>query len=159
MAARGKKTGGKRDGTKGAAGKPIEQYEHPDKRRTNNPPVGLVKPENDPDAGKRAWAYDPQLQWAGKQEHASFEVPTVSLHVHARIGFKVAPPIRPAAPTCHHDHVPCSRFATIFKGCPARLTALSSGSREQEDGITKERQANAVKEDRDFEQPFEDRSG
>ena len=25
---------------------------------------------------------DPQLQWAGKAEHTSFEVPTVSLHVH-----------------------------------------------------------------------------
>ena len=28
---------------------------------------------------------DPQLQWAGKAEHTSFEVPTVSLHVHERI--------------------------------------------------------------------------
>ena len=27
----------------------------------------------------------PQLQWAGKAEHTSFEVPTVSLHVHERI--------------------------------------------------------------------------
>lgn len=28
---------------------------------------------------------DPQLQWAGKAERTSFEVPTVSLHVHERI--------------------------------------------------------------------------
>jgi adenine-specific DNA-methyltransferase len=28
---------------------------------------------------------DPQLVWAGKKEHTSFEVPTVSLHVHERI--------------------------------------------------------------------------
>lgn len=28
---------------------------------------------------------DPQLNWAGKTEHTSFEVPTVSLHVHERI--------------------------------------------------------------------------
>ena len=28
---------------------------------------------------------DPQLQWAGKKEHTSFDVPTVSLHVHERI--------------------------------------------------------------------------
>ena len=28
---------------------------------------------------------DPQLVWAGKKEHASFDVPTVSLHVHERI--------------------------------------------------------------------------
>ncbi|MHB8204912.1 MAG: site-specific DNA-methyltransferase, partial [Desulfomonilaceae bacterium] len=28
---------------------------------------------------------DPQLVWSGKAEHTSFEVPTVSLHVHERI--------------------------------------------------------------------------
>jgi len=28
---------------------------------------------------------DPALQWAGKAEHTSFEVPTVSLQVHGRI--------------------------------------------------------------------------
>ena len=70
--------------------RPIESYEHPDKKRINNPPVGLVTPETDPDAGtKQTYAYDPhldpQLQWAGKAEHTSFEVPTVSLHVHERI--------------------------------------------------------------------------
>ncbi len=72
-----------------AAKKPIEQYEHTDKRRVNNPPVGLVKAENDPEEGKKAYAFDPhldpQLVWAGKAEHTSFEVPTVSLHVHERI--------------------------------------------------------------------------
>ncbi len=70
--------------------RPIESYEHQGKQRVNNPPVGLVTPETDPDAGqKRTYAYDPhldpQLQWAGKAEHTSFEVPTVSLHVHERI--------------------------------------------------------------------------
>ena len=30
------------------AKKPIEQYEHPDKKRLNNPPVGLVTPATDP---------------------------------------------------------------------------------------------------------------
>jgi len=70
--------------------RPIESYEHRDKERVNNPPVGLVTPETDPDAGrKKTYAYDPhldpQLQWAGKAEHTSFEVPTVSLHVHERI--------------------------------------------------------------------------
>jgi len=70
--------------------RPIESYEHKDKQRANNPPVGLVTPETDPDAGaKKVYAYDPhldpQLQWAGKAEHTSFEVPTVSLHVHERI--------------------------------------------------------------------------
>jgi adenine-specific DNA-methyltransferase len=71
--------------------RPIESYEHRDKQRVNNPPVGLVTPNTDPDAGqkKKRYAYDPhldpQLVWAGKAEHTSFEVPTVSLHVHERI--------------------------------------------------------------------------
>ncbi len=72
------------------AKRPIESYEHKGKQRVNNPPVGLVTPDTDPDAGaKKNYAYDPhldpQLQWAGKAEHTSFEVPTVSLHVHERI--------------------------------------------------------------------------
>lgn len=69
--------------------KPIEQYEHKDKKRINNPPVGLVTPETDKKEGKKTYSYDPhldpQLVWAGKAEHTSFEVPTVSLHVHERI--------------------------------------------------------------------------
>ncbi len=69
---------------------PIESYEHKDKQRVNNPPVGLVTPDTDPDANaKRTYSYDPhldpQLQWAGKSEHTSFQVPIVSLHVHERI--------------------------------------------------------------------------
>lgn len=69
--------------------KPIEQYDHKGKKRTNNPPVGLVTPETDKESVKKTYAYDPhldpQLVWAGKAEHISFEVPTVSLHVHERI--------------------------------------------------------------------------
>lgn len=70
--------------------KPIEQYEHKDKERLNNPPVGLVDAHTD-NGGLKKQKYeydphlDPQLQWAGKAEHTSFEVPTVSLHVHERI--------------------------------------------------------------------------
>jgi adenine-specific DNA-methyltransferase len=143
----------------------VESYEHRDKERVNNPPVGLVTPDTDPDAGqkRKRYAYDPHLDpalswdqqigrkeieeryahlrailcaaddacqrarqaerdnlppeelqrlrheademlrrakdaaialekpqlpylnWAGKAEHTSFEVPTVSLHVHERI--------------------------------------------------------------------------
>ena len=106
----------------------ILAYRHGE-RRTNNPEVGLVKPENDPYQPKTEWAYDPHidpalqfdvgrsqvekliddalasgdkqrmhdalaelrrmsepyLNWAGKAEHTSFEVDTVSLHVHERI--------------------------------------------------------------------------
>ena len=70
--------------------KKIKAYQHKDQKRPNNPPVGLVTPDTDADAGKKkTWAYDPHidpsLQWAGKAEHTSFEVPTVSLHVHERI--------------------------------------------------------------------------
>jgi len=70
--------------------KPIEQYDHKDKKRANNPPVGLVTPETDPpEPPKKTYAYDPhldpQLVWAGRAERLTFEVPTVSLHVHERI--------------------------------------------------------------------------
>jgi adenine-specific DNA-methyltransferase len=85
--------------------RPIERYEHRDKQRINNPPVGLVTPETDPVLPThKTYDYvapvpsvkprqeldydphlDPQLVWAGKKEHGSFEVPTVSLHVHERI--------------------------------------------------------------------------
>ena len=36
--------------------KPIEQYEHLDKRRTNNPPAGLVTPATDQDGEKKVYA-------------------------------------------------------------------------------------------------------
>ncbi len=76
--------------SKEATVKPIEQYEHKDKQRVNNPPVGLVDAHTD-NGGykKKTYQYDPhrdpQLQWTGKAEHTSFDVPTVSLHVHERI--------------------------------------------------------------------------
>ena len=96
---RGKTSGGK------PPKRPIERYEHSDKKRINNPPVGLVTPETDPVVPthktydhvapvpsvkpRQELDYDPhldpQLVWAGKKEHGSFEVPTVSLHVHERI--------------------------------------------------------------------------
>jgi len=70
--------------------KDIEQYDHADKKRLNNPPVGLVSENTEPySTSKKTYKYDPhldpQLQWAGKAEHTSFEVPTRSLHVHERI--------------------------------------------------------------------------
>ncbi len=69
--------------------KEIETYTHLEEHRPNNPPVGLVTPETDKDSSKKAYSYDPHLdptlQWAGKAEKLSFEVPTVSLHVHERI--------------------------------------------------------------------------
>lgn len=100
--ARGKRTNG---GNSHAKKRAIDRYEHTDKKRINNPPVGLVTPETDPPLPthkvydyvqpvpdvkpRQELSYDPhldpQLVWAGKKEHASFEVPTVSLHVHETI--------------------------------------------------------------------------
>ncbi|MCC7510010.1 MAG: site-specific DNA-methyltransferase [Planctomycetes bacterium] len=69
----------------------IEQYDHDEAKRLNNPDVGLVNASTDPDKtpAKKSYAYDPhldpQLHWAGKAEHTSFDVDSVSLHVHERI--------------------------------------------------------------------------
>ncbi len=75
--------------SKKTAKRPIDNYTHPDKERLNNPPVGLVTPDTDKDLGKKTYAFDPhldpELNWAGKTEHTSFVIPTVSLHVHERI--------------------------------------------------------------------------
>ncbi len=115
-------------GRKSEDGNKVIAYRHDQKRR-NNPDVGVVTPETDPDQPKTTWAYDPHidpalqfdsgrariekliddalasgdetvmrealeqlkresapyLNWAGKAERTSFEVDTVSLHVHERI--------------------------------------------------------------------------
>ncbi len=67
----------------------VEQYTHDEQKRLNNPPVGLVTAETDQLNGKKIYQFDPhldpQLQWAGKAEGLSFDVDTVSLHVHERI--------------------------------------------------------------------------
>ncbi|MGE4318633.1 MAG: site-specific DNA-methyltransferase [Deferribacterales bacterium] len=107
----------------------IEDYEHKENLRLNNPHVGKVTPHSDKDDGKKTYAYDPHLSpelqfdssravveniiadalatgdadamkkaleklqqmqqpylnWAGKAEKTTFEVPTVSLHVHERM--------------------------------------------------------------------------
>ncbi len=75
----------RRTGEKTGTGKRrIEQYDHKGQQRKNNPPVGLVTEATDRDTGKKQYAYDPHLDptltWAGKAEHTSFELPTVSLH-------------------------------------------------------------------------------
>ena len=72
-----------------AKARAVKQYEHPTKKRLNNPPVGLVTPDTDPDLSPKTYAYDPhldpQLVWAGKEENSALTVDTVSLHVHERI--------------------------------------------------------------------------
>ena len=91
--------------------RPIDAYTHGDKRRTNNPPVGLVTPQNDPtDPPKKTYAFDqhldPQLVWAGKAERTSLEVPSISLHVHERID----PKSIMAAVRSNGDHAAASHW-------------------------------------------------
>lgn len=119
---------GKRKSSRSNGPVQVVSYRHIDKR-TNNPEVGMVHPENDPDQPKTTYAYDPHidpalmfdtararietviddalasgdadtmkeallelkrmqapyLNWAGKAERTSFEIDTVSLHVHERV--------------------------------------------------------------------------
>lgn len=66
----------------------VEAYTHDDKKRTNNPPVGMAQHDK---AEERVKTYqfdphlDPTLQWAGKAEGMSFDVPTSSIHIHESI--------------------------------------------------------------------------
>ncbi len=73
---------------RGSNGEPVGDYRH-DETRKNNPPAGLVDLDKPPPKPTKAYAYDPhldpRLEWAGKAEHGSFEVDTVSLHIHERI--------------------------------------------------------------------------
>ncbi|HBR22501.1 MAG TPA: site-specific DNA-methyltransferase, partial [Nitrospiraceae bacterium] len=66
----------------------IEAYRHETDTRKNAVPVGLASYDTSKPKPKK-YEYDPhldpQLVWAGKAEHTSFEVPTVSLHIHERI--------------------------------------------------------------------------
>ncbi|WP_375204243.1 site-specific DNA-methyltransferase [Hyphococcus sp.] len=112
------------------SGEPVQvsAYRHGD-MRVNNPEVGMVHADTDPDSAKTTWAYDPHLDpalnfdsaragiekliddalesgdadrmrdalaelkrlqapylnWTGKAEKTSFEIDTVSLHVHERV--------------------------------------------------------------------------
>jgi adenine-specific DNA-methyltransferase len=123
-----KATGKKKASPKTKAPVQVLSYRHDD-TRVNNPEVGMVHPDNDPDQPKTVWAYDPHLDpalmfdnqrgaietliddalasgdadvmadalaelkrmqapylnWTGKAERTSFEVDTVSLHVHERV--------------------------------------------------------------------------
>lgn len=66
----------------------IEAYDHADKKRANNPPIGLAKKERVAEEMTK-YAFDPHidpsLDWAGKAEGVSFEVPASSIHIHESI--------------------------------------------------------------------------
>lgn len=66
----------------------IETYDHKDKKRSNNPPVGMAQYDTAEEKEKK-YEFDPHidptLQWAGKAEGTSFAVPTSSIHIHESI--------------------------------------------------------------------------
>ena len=79
--------------TKPAAAVPVDEdrvgdYRHAEASRTNIPEAGLATQDTAPVEPVR-YTYDPhldpQLVWAGKAEHTSFDVDTVSLHIHERV--------------------------------------------------------------------------
>ena len=67
----------------------VGDYRHEEAKRKNNPPAGIAPTYEVRERRTQTYAYDPhldpQLIWAGKAEHTSFEVDVVSLHIHERI--------------------------------------------------------------------------
>jgi len=78
--------------SKGGSEEPVGDYRHEEAQRKNNPPVGIAPSYEVRERKTTSYAYDPhldpQLVWAGKAEHTSFEVDLVSLHIHERISTK-----------------------------------------------------------------------
>ena len=71
---------------KDSADEDVEAYRHETETRKNVVLVGLASYDT---SKPKKYEYDPhldpQLVWNGKAENTSFEVPTVSLHIHERI--------------------------------------------------------------------------
>ena len=67
----------------------VRDFRHEEARRKNNPPAGIAPTYEVRERQTKQYAYDPhldpQLVWAGKAEHTSFEVEVVPLHIHERI--------------------------------------------------------------------------
>ncbi len=67
----------------------IDSYSHEGDSRPNNPPIGLANAVHEAPQEPKTYSFDPhidpELDWAGKAERTSFEIPTVPLHVHERI--------------------------------------------------------------------------
>jgi adenine-specific DNA-methyltransferase len=66
----------------------VDDYRHQEATRLNIPEAGIATQDRTA-IDKVTYAYDPhldpQLVWAGKSEHTSFEIDTVSLHIHERV--------------------------------------------------------------------------
>ena len=75
----------------GAVNNKVQDYRFVDEKRKNIPDAGLASFYRER-RDRRKYEYDPhldpQLVWAGKAEHTSFEVDTVALHIHERISTK-----------------------------------------------------------------------
>jgi adenine-specific DNA-methyltransferase len=67
----------------------VKDFRHSQAQRKNNPPAGIASVYEKSQREVRRYQFDPhldpQLVWAGKAEHTSFEVEVVSLHIHERI--------------------------------------------------------------------------
>ncbi len=67
----------------------LGQYQYATPKRMNNPEVGLVSSGLDSKPKKKTYKHDPYidptLSWTGKAEGFSFDIDTVSLHIHERI--------------------------------------------------------------------------
>ncbi|WP_407400400.1 hypothetical protein [Anaerovibrio sp.] len=63
----------------------IDYYDHSDKKRANNPKVGMSRYDKVAEESAN-YSYDPHidpsLQWAGKKEREEFSVPSSSIHIH-----------------------------------------------------------------------------
>jgi adenine-specific DNA-methyltransferase len=67
---------------------PVEDYEHSEAKRTNNPPAGLAHLDRDETPTKKLQYdphLDPQMVWAGKAERLQADVPAPSIHVHEEL--------------------------------------------------------------------------
>ena len=66
----------------------VTAYDHRDKKRANNPKIGMARYDRVAEETK-TYAYDPNidptLEWAGKKEGMSFDVPSSSIHIHESI--------------------------------------------------------------------------
>jgi len=82
----------KKQSRSGGDGNNVKDFRHANSKRKNNPPAGIAPTYESRQRETKSYRYDPhldpQLVWAGKAEHTSFEVDVVSLHIHERISTK-----------------------------------------------------------------------
>jgi adenine-specific DNA-methyltransferase len=73
---------------KSPSSQPFNDFRHREAKRPNNPPAGIAPTYESRERQTRQYAYDPhldpQLVWAGKAGHTSFEVDSVSSYIHER---------------------------------------------------------------------------